>query len=239
MRLDKLLELTKQGSRRRMKQYVQMKKIKIDGVPAYSLSQNVDTGVQRVVVNGQMVLWEHEKYIMLHKPSGVVSAVKDSQYPTVVDLIREDIEGLYPVGRLDRDTEGLVFLTNNGPLGYRMLHPKFHVEKVYEVIVNGALSVEDKEKFAEGIVFLDGAVCKAAKLEILWSTENESRARVTLSEGKFHQVKKMFLAVGVKVTYLKRVQFGPLHLDETLTCGAYRELNVDERKKLVAYYTRM
>lgn len=167
---------------------------------------------------------------MLHKPAGVVTANKDKQLPTVMDLLSSDIQSdkLYAVGRLDRDTTGLLLLTDNGPLGFQLLHPQYHVDKTYQVEVNGLLTPDHIQAFQKGIVFLDGTVCKPARLEILSASPSFSQASITISEGKFHQVKKMFLSVGVKVTSLKRTLFGPWSLDESLQEGDYRPLNSEE-----------
>ena len=146
------------------------------------------------------------------------------------------MSGIFPIGRLDRDTEGLVLLTNNGPLGFRMLHPQHHVDKTYYVEVNDALHPDAPAFFENGVTFLDGTSCKPAQLTILSSQKGHSRARVTISEGKFHQVKKMFLAYGVKVTYLKRLSFGGFDLEDTLPAGAYRQLSQEEIKVLKKYF---
>ena len=154
-----------------------------------------------------------------------------------MDLLPPDIQSdqLYAVGRLDRDTTGLLLLTDNGPLGFQLLHPQYHVDKSYQVVVNGPLTSDHIQQFKEGIVFLDGTTCKPAQLEILSSSLTESRASITISEGKFHQVKKMFLSVGVKVTALKRVQFGDFTLDPELAKGQYRPLNPEELEIIKNY----
>ena len=154
-----------------------------------------------------------------------------------MDLLPPDIQSdqLYAVGRLDRDTTGLLLLTDNGPLGFQLLHPQYHVDKSYQVVVNGLLTSDHIQKFKEGIVFLDGTTCKPAQLEILSANPTESHASITVSEGKFHQVKKMFLSVGVKVTSLKRTHFGPWTLDEHLKEGDYRHLKPKELKSVRNY----
>ena len=155
----------------------------------------------------------------------------------MLDLLRTEdrTPKTYPIGRLDRDTTGLLLITDNGPLGFQLLHPQYHIEKEYAATVNGPLEPAHIEEFQEGITFLDGRKCKPAKLEILSSSLTESQALVTLSEGKFHQVKKMFLAIGVKVTALKRVQFGDFTLDSELAEGQYRPLNQEELKIIKNY----
>ena len=154
-----------------------------------------------------------------------------------MDLVPKNIQSgqLYAIGRLDRDTTGLLLLTDNGPLGFQLLHPQYHVDKSYQVKVNGPLTSDHIQKFKDGIVFLDGTTCKPAQLEILSASPTESRASITISEGKFHQVKKMFLSVGVKVTALKRVQFGDFTLDPKLAEGQYRPLNPEELEIIKNY----
>ena len=139
------------------------------------------------------------------------------------------------VGRLDRDTEGLVLITNNGPLGFAMLHPRYHVAKTYYVEVNDILGPDAPSFFESGVVFEDGTVCQSAQLEVLRSASDKSCAKITISEGKFHQVKKMFLAYGVKVTYLKRISFGEFKLDEGMAVGSYRTLTEAEKTILRTY----
>ena len=229
MRLDNLLAQEK-ISRKAMKQALLKGEILVDGCPARSLAQNIDTGLQELLFQGRIIQGYEHTYLMLHKPTGVVTANKDRELPTVMDLLPPDIQSdmLYAVGRLDRDTTGLLLLTDNGPLGFQLLHPQYHVDKTYQVEVNGPLSSDHIQQFKDGIVFLDGTLCKPAKLEILDSSPTESHASITISEGKFHQVKKMFLSVGVKVSSLKRVQFGDFTLDTELTEGHYRPLNPEE-----------
>ena len=229
MRLDRLLAQEK-ISRKAMKQALLKKEILVDDYPVRSLTQNVDTGLQKLVFQGRQIQGYEHNYLMLHKPNGVVTASKDKKLPTVMDLLPPDIQSdqLYAIGRLDRDTTGLLLITDNGPLGFQLLHPQYHVDKTYQVKVNGPLSSDHIQQFKDGIVFLDGTTCKPAQLEILSASPTESHASITISEGKFHQVKKMFLSVGVKVTSLKRTHFGPWNLDNNLQEGDYRPLNSEE-----------
>ncbi|HFI0639641.1 TPA: pseudouridine synthase [Streptococcus suis] len=237
MRLDKCLEKAKVGSRKQVKKLFKAQQIKINGQVAQSLSQIVDPELQEIQVAGRRIELEGSVYYLLNKPAGVVSAVTDKEHQTVIDLIApaDKKEGLYPVGRLDRDTEGLVLITNNGPLGYRMLHPSHHVDKVYYVEVNGPLGPNAPAFFASGVTFLDGTRCQPADLTILAASLDHSRATIKLAEGKFHQVKKMFLAYGVKVTYLKRISFGGFELGD-LKIGQYRKLNKTEITCLLSYF---
>jgi len=236
MRLDNLLA-QKKFSRKAMKQALLKKEILVDGLAATSLAQNIDTGLQELIFQGRKIQGYEHIYLMLHKPNGVVTASKDRKLPTVMDLLPQHLQSaqLYAIGRLDRDTTGLLLLTDNGPLGFQLLHPQYHVDKTYQVEVNGPLSSDHVQTFKDGIVFLDGTVCKPAQLEILSSSPSLSRATITISEGKFHQVKKMFLSVGVKVTALKRVQFGDFTLDTDLAEGQYRPLNQEELKIIKNY----
>ena len=228
MRLDNLLAQEK-ISRKAMKQALLKGDILVDGCPARSLAQNIDTGLQELLFQDRIIQGYGHTYLMLHKPVGIVTANKDKKLPTVMDLLPPDIQSdkLYAVGRLDRDTTGLLLLTDNGPLGF-LLHPQYHVDKTYQVQVNGLLTPDHIQTFQKGIVFLDGTVCKPARLEILSASPFLSQASITISEGKFHQVKKMFLSVGVKVTSLKRTHFGPWSLDDNLQEGDYRPLNSEE-----------
>lgn len=237
MRLDKLLTVAGYGSRNKIKTLLKSYQVKLDGQVVTTANTNVDPVLQDVTVSGQKVRYEAEVYYILNKPAGVVTARTDSNYQTVIDLISPEDrrEGLYPVGRLDRDTEGLVLITNNGPLGFRMLHPKYHVSKTYYVEVNDLLDDDAPNFFANGITFHDGTICKSANLEILNATSEKSGAYITISEGKFHQVKKMFLAYGVKVIYLKRICFGGFVLDDNLKSGDYRFLTENEKEMLKKY----
>ena len=237
MRLEHLLMKHLVLSRREMKKLIKNEAVLIDGVPATHVSNNVDATLQVITVNGTQIHDDSQKYYMLNKPQGVISATTDKEHTTVIDLFaNENVEGLYPLGRLDGDTEGLLLVTNNGPLGYRMLNPDQHIEKEYYVEVNGPLDEDAVETFKRGVVFHGGYQCKPSTLTIIESSDNFSRATVTISEGKFHQVKKMFLCVGVKVTYLKRIRFGEFVLDEALSPGEYRELNEAELQLVKSYF---
>ena len=237
MRLEHLLMKHLVLSRREMKKLIKNEAVLIDGVPATHVSNNVDATLQVITVNGTRIHDDSQKYYMLNKPQGVISATTDKEHMTVIDLfIKENVEGLYPLGRLDGDTEGLLLVTNNGPLGYRMLNPDQHIEKEYYVEVNGPLDEDAVETFKRGVTFHGGYQCKPSTLTIIENSDDFSRATVTISEGKFHQVKKMFLCVGVKVTYLKRIRFGEFVLDEALAPGEYRELNEVELQLVKTYF---
>lgn len=237
MRLEHLLMKHLVLSRREMKKLIKNEAVLIDGIPATHISNNVDATLQVITVNGVQIHDDSQKYYMLNKPQGVISATTDKEHMTVIDLFaNENVERLYPLGRLDGDTEGLLLVTNNGQLGYRMLNPDQHIEKEYYVEVNGPLDEDAVETFKRGVTFHGGYQCKPSMLTIIESSDNLSRATVTISEGKFHQVKKMFLCVGVKVTYLKRIRFGEFVLDEALVPGEYRELNEAELELVKTYF---
>ena len=238
MRLDKLLFETGFGSRRTVKRLIKSKQVQVNGHIALVDNLNVDPQLQEVTVSGERIYHQPHVYYMLHKPAGVVSAVSDVLNQTVIDLIEpsQRVPGLFPVGRLDKDTEGLLLLTNNGQLGYQLLIPKKEVIKCYEAVVNERVTSEDQFAFASGIVFDGGVKCKPAKLTILSESDAESKVLLEISEGKFHQVKKMFLSVGKKVIYLKRLSMGPLQLDKTLPIGSYRALHSEELAALKPYF---
>ena len=237
MRLEHLMMKHFDISRKQMKKLISSGEVLIDSIPATHVSNNVDPQIQVIAVQGKQIEDSSQKYFMLNKPSGLISATIDEHLPTVIDLFsKENVEGLYPIGRLDRDTEGLLIITNNGPLGYRLLNPVQHIEKEYYVEVNGPLDNSCIQRFHDGIVFHDGTICKPAILSILESSPSFSKASVIISEGKFHQIKKMFLCVGVKVTFLKRIRFGEFLLDESLSPGEYRPLNPFELQLLKQYF---
>lgn len=235
MRLDKLIETNLKTSRKQMKRLFLMGKVKVDGEVIYQENRNVDSTLHVIEVDGKR-LSTNEVYYLLNKPQGVVTANQD-QLPTVFDILKsEDWRAdLTAVGRLDRDTEGLLLLTSNGQLSYELLQPKKKVTKTYEVRVNEVVTEEDVERFAKGITFHGGITCQPAKLKILTSTSLESRVHLTIREGKFHQVKKMFLATGKKVIYLKRIAMGPLEL-QNLPVGTYRSLTLEELNQLKPYF---
>ena len=235
MRLDKLIETELKTSRKQMKRLFLMGKVRVDGEVVYQENRNVDSQLHDIVIDGQSYQTS-ERYYLLNKPKGVVTANQDA-LPTVFDVLVdvEHVAELTAVGRLDRDTEGLLLLTSNGQLGYDLLQPKKKVAKTYEVVVNEAVTLADVESFAQGITFHGGVTCQPAELEIITSSPQVSHVRLTLHEGKFHQVKKMFLAIGKKVIGLKRVQMGPLMLGN-LPVGGYRELTLAELQQLKPYF---
>ena len=237
MRLEHLLMKHFDISRKQMKKLISSGEVLIDSIAATHVSNNVDPQLQVITVLGNQIEDNSQKYFLLNKPKGIISATTDATHTTVIDLFyKENIKGLYPIGRLDRDTEGLLIITNNGPLGYRLLNPVQHIEKEYYVEVNGPLDNSCIQKFYDGIIFHDGTICKRAILSIPESSRSFSKALVIISEGKFHQIKKMFLCVGVKVTFLKRIRFGEFLLDESLSPGEYRPFNSFELQLLKQYF---
>ena len=237
MRLEHLLMKHFDISRKHMKKLISSGEVLIDSIAATHVSNNVDPQLQVITVLGNQIEDNSQKYFLLNKPKGIISATTDATHTTVIDLFyKENINGLYPIGRLDRDTEGLLIITNNGPLGYRLLNPVQHIEKEYYVEVNGPLDNSCIQRFYDGIIFHDGTICKPAILSIFESSPSFSKASVIISEGKFHQIKKMFLCVGVKVTFLKRIRFGEFLLDEFLSPGEYRPFNSFELQLLKQYF---
>ena len=220
-RLDKLLAATGQWSRKEAKALVKAGRVQVGGARPKGPEDKVAEGTP-VTVDGRPIATEQGVYVMLHKPAGVLSARVDGRQQTVLDLLPPELRkrDLSPVGRLDKDTEGLLLLTNHGELTHRLLSPRYHVDKVYYARVEGVLTAADTVAFAGGMVLADGLECLPAGLELLSPQE----ALVTLREGKFHQVKRMLAACGKPVTYLKRLSMGPLRLDEALAPGAFRPL---------------
>lgn len=231
MRLDHYLFLNGWKDKKERKRLIQTRKITIDGEVEYNLSRNVDPQMHEIFVHQQQLTAFGHCYFMMNKPAGVLSANKDEQLPTYRSLLKENNGALYPVGRLDFLTTGLLFITDNGPLGIDMLKPQQHVSKTYFVETWEPLEERDKAAFAAGIEFIGGVRTQPAQLEIL----DAHHARVAIQEGKYHQVKKMFLALGKKVEQLQRLSFGPLILDEHLQPGAYRPLTQQEILSLKPY----
>lgn len=225
-RLDKLLAGTGKWSRREVKTLVRQGLVRVDGRLADSAEDKLDPAAAIITVAGETISLCRFTYVMLHKPAGVLTATEDRKQPTVLDLLPPELRriGLAPVGRLDKDTEGLLLLTNDGELAHRLLSPRYHVDKRYLARVDGELSAADTEAFARGMTLGDGLECLPAGLEVL----PDRVCIVTLREGKFHQVKRMLAARGAPVLYLKRLSMGPLTLDDSLAAGAYRLLRAEE-----------
>lgn len=233
-RLDKVLANIGIGSRKEVKALVKSGKIMVDGNSVKDSSIQVDPEKSEIMVSGEKVSIRKFIYIMMNKPNGVVSATFDNYDETVIDLLTSEIRGFepFPVGRLDKDTVGLLLITNDGELNHRLISPKWHVDKVYYVEIDKCVNEDDVKAFQQGVTLEDGYKCLSAKLEILKTDSNGSEVMVTVQEGKFHQVKRMFKSLNKEVVYLKRVSFGNLSLDESLEEGCYRELTKDEEKIL-------
>ena len=229
-RLDKIISATGKKSRREVREMVRQGRVLVDGKPAPAADMKVDPQTAVILLDGEPLGYEKFTYVMLHKPAGVLTATEDRRQETVLDLLPPELRrrALSPVGRLDKDTEGLLLLTNDGQLAHRLLSPKSHVDKVYYARVDGALEPGDIAAYAAGMTLGDGLECLPAGLEILSPTE----ALVTLREGKFHQVKRMLAARGKPVLYLKRLSMGRLRLDPALAPGAWRMLTEEERSAL-------
>lgn len=228
-RLDKLISATGHYSRREVKVLVRQGRVLVDGKRALSAEEKYDGDQVEIKVDGKVLSYEKFTWLMLNKPAGYLSATEDGKGQTVLDLLPEHYQkqGLFPVGRLDKDTEGLLLLTNDGQLSHRLLSPRHHVDKRYFAKVDGILELADCQAVASGMTLGDGLKCMPAKLEILEKFEKKA-CFITLQEGKFHQVKRMLACCGKPVTYLQRVEMGGLKLDENLDLGAFRPLTQAE-----------
>ncbi|WP_075982640.1 pseudouridine synthase [Bacillus massilinigeriensis] len=234
MRIDKMLANLGFGSRKEVKQLLKSGSVTVNDQVAKDAKFQVHPEVDVVNVGGELVEYREFIYLMMNKPPGVISATEDPSMETVIDLleIEDAVYSPFPVGRLDKDTEGLLLLTNDGQLAHRLLSPKKHVPKTYFAIIDGEVSESDILSFKRGITLDDGYVTKPGELVILKSGIR-SEIEVTITEGKFHQVKRMFEAVGKRVVYLQRISMGPLTLDESLELGEYRELLEEEIQLLM------
>ncbi len=237
-RLDKILAHMGYGTRSEIKKLAKAKRVRVNGTIVKDSGTHVDPHRDRIDVDGETVVYRDFIYLMMNKPQGVVSATEDARDRTVLDLLGDAERHFrpFPVGRLDKDTEGLLLLTNDGMLAHQLLSPRKHVPKTYYAEVEGTVDENDEAAFRRGVVLDDGYETLPAKLVVLDVDHKEetpvSRIELTITEGKFHQVKRMFAAVGKKVTYLKRIAMGPLQLDERLVPGKYRELTAEELDKL-------
>lgn len=231
IRVDKLLKDCGIGSRKEVKEYIRKGFVTVNDKVIKNDDFKVNEEADVIKFDGEIITYEKYVYIMLNKPAGVVSATYDNRDKTVIDLINEYKHmDLFPFGRLDKDTEGLLIISNDGKLAHDLLSPKKHVDKKYYVEVEGIVNEEDIVLFKRGITY-EHEICKPATLEIIESN-NISKCYVTISEGKYHQVKKMFESVNKKVIYLKRITFGNISLDENLKLGEYRKLTNEEIDKL-------
>jgi 16S rRNA pseudouridine516 synthase len=233
MRLDKLLSNMGFGSRKEVKKLLKSGGVRIDGEPAKDGKEQVNPDTSEVTVHGELVEYKPYIYLILNKPQGVISATEDDQHRTVLDLLLEEhlIYDLFPVGRLDKDTEGMLLITNDGKFSHSLMSPKRHVKKTYYAKIEGQVTEEDIALFKQGLQLEDGYVTKPAEL-ILLSSGPTSEIELTITEGKYHQVKRMFAAVGKHVTFLKRITIGSLPMDEHLSVGECRELTEEDKRAL-------
>lgn len=228
IRLDKYLADMQLGTRSEVKKLIRAGKVQLDGKTCKSPEQKLDPEQAQVMVERRLIQYASYEYFMLNKPKGCVSATEDHRYPTVLDYITDHLRSdLFPVGRLDLDTEGLLLITNDGALAHELLSPSKHIPKTYEAVIDGIVTEEDVKAFAQGIDIGEKKPTKPAELVILKSNVI-SQIQVTIYEGKFHQIKRMFEAVGKQVLELKRLSMGALKLDESLQPGEYRALTDDE-----------
>ena len=235
MRLDKCLADCGLGTRSEVKSLLKAKRITVNGKVVNNGKVQVNPEMDEILFDGEKIQYEEFVYIMMNKPKGVVSATEDNLHKTVLDLIDPLYfkKGVFPVGRLDIDTHGLLLLTNDGELAHRLLSPKKHVTKIYQARVEGVMTAEDAAAFEKGIVLSDGTECMPARLDILSTAQDESIVQIHLKEGKFHQVKRMVKAFGKTVVDLQRLTMGPLKLDESLALGESRPLTEEELESLM------
>lgn len=232
LRLDKYLAEMNLGTRSEVKKLITKGQIQVNGTIVKKPELKLDPTSDRVQYQGREITYVIYEYYMLNKPSGVISATEDKRDTTVIDLIESrQRKDLFPVGRLDKDTEGLLLITNDGALAHRLLSPKKHVDKTYYAKISGEVTKEDIETFEKGVCIGEEKLTLPAKLVILKSGA-ESEIELTIQEGRFHQVKRMFQAVGKEVVYLKRLSMGSLSLDPSLKPGEYRKLTKEEMEQL-------
>ncbi|MDD3193975.1 MAG: pseudouridine synthase [Oscillospiraceae bacterium] len=234
-RMDKILAARTEYSRKDAKKLVWQGRVRHNGKIATSPDAKVDLQADTLELDGKSLQIQEHLYLMLNKPAGVLSAARDPKQPTVLDLVPEKYRrsGLFPAGRLDKDTEGFVLITDDGDFAHRILSPKQHVEKTYHARIDGPVTDQMRAGFAEGVELEDGTRCRPAQLQLLEEGE-QPLCRVVLTQGMYHQVKRMFLSYGRRVTWLKRVAMGGLALDETLAPGEAREISEIELKLLLA-----
>lgn len=226
MRLDKLLANKAYGSRREVHQIIKDKRVSVNGIVATRKDMHIDLDSDNITVDGQPVNRTQAYYVKFHKPKGYVTAVEDPMHPVVMDLLPSEFRkmGVVPVGRLDKDTEGLLLLTNDGVWGHSIINGHKHIPKLYYVEYDGTLSADGLQRIRQGIVLGDGTVCKPAVLETL----SPNALHMTIEEGKYHQVKRMIGAAGGTVTYLKRLSVGSVDLNGIETIGSMLELTPSE-----------
>ena len=229
IRLDKYLADMGVGSRRDVKSILKAGRVKVNSVTMTEAEAKIDTESDNVELDGKRIGYEEYRYYMLNKPAGVISATKDKLSDTVIEILKgENTKDLFPVGRLDKDSEGLLIISNDGKFAHNVLSPAKHVDKTYFVRLDKKPNEEEISRIENGIDIGDDKPCLPAKVEVI----SDDEAYITISEGRFHQVKRMMEAVGNEVLFLKRLSMGPLILDETLEPGEYRQLTQEELKQL-------
>ena len=228
-RLDKVLSNLGYGTRKELKQIIKKKMVTVNGLLAKDSGMQVNPEKDKIVINGEEIFYRKYIYLLMNKPQGVVSATFDNRDETVIDLLYAEDQAFqpFPVGRLDKDTVGLLILTNDGELNHKLISPKNHVDKVYFAKINAPINEKDIKAFKDGIALDDGN-----------NFEDSSEVKVTIQEGKFHQVKRMFIARNKRVEYLQRIKFGELELDESLEEGEYREITAEELAKLTSVFNK-
>lgn len=235
IRVDKYLTDCGTGTRSEVKKLIQKGRISINGTVIKDPGTKIDLDKDIVCNNNEPVVYEQFRYFMLNKPMGCVSATKDNLSATVLDILKnENTKGLFPVGRLDKDTEGLLLITNDGMLAHNLLSPKKHVEKLYYVEADKKLSDENMTEMENGVDIGDEKLTLPSKIEFVGDSQNKYCYNLSIKEGRFHQVKRMFEAFGSNVTYLKRLNMGSLILDDDLLPGEYRKLSEEEINGLYA-----
>lgn len=234
MRLDRFLSDMTSFSRSDIKKYIRSGDVTVNGIPVYDPSCKVSADSDAVSFRNHEIRYERYLYFMLNKPKGVVSATRDNLHRTCLDLLSEDDRrhDLFPAGRLDIDTEGLLLITNDGPLSHNLLSPSHHVDKTYLALVQGFVDENMVYDFASGFKIDDDFTALPSKLQILSHEDQFTEVSVTIHEGRFHQIKRMFQAFDMKVLSLKRVSMGPLKLDPDLKPGEYRRLTDNEAASL-------
>lgn len=236
-RIDKILSSQEICTRKQAKELCKAGQVLVDGIPVKKVEQKVDPDHSEITVSGKPLVFRKFLYLMMNKPKGVVSASRDSSTPTVVDLVPDPLrrQGLFPAGRLDKDTTGFVLLTDDGEFAHRILSPRNHVPKTYHAVVSGTVDESVIHAFEEGMVLADGSQCKCAQLRILKCEEDLTTTEVILREGMYHQIKRMFAACGCHVEELHRVKIGGMSLDEKLAPGECREILYKELKEILTY----
>ncbi|MBR6230764.1 MAG: rRNA pseudouridine synthase [Lachnospiraceae bacterium] len=232
-RLDKFLADAGLGTRSEVKRMLKGGLVSVNGATVKDPAVKIDAGSDAIEYRGERVAFEEHRYYMLNKPDGVVSATEDRNEPTVLSLLKDvNTKDLFPVGRLDKDTEGLLLITDDGELAHKLLSPRYHVDKTYHVTAEGIITDDDIRRLEEGVDIGEKALTLPAKAEMIGSGQDVSEVLLTIHEGKFHQVKRMFEVIGKPVVHLKRISFGSLKLDEKLAPGEFRRLADEEIKAL-------